>query len=315
MQAIATAECKHPASIIPAPLRPQRRGASARPASGALQRVFGPAPGLRQPVPACYDRAIDPENGQNKEDGLVIALLADIHSNLEALEACLAHAQHCGAERYAFLGDLVGYGADPEAVLDTVARYAAAGAIVVKGNHDAAVEKRANYMNDSSTEVIEWTRTVLSAERRLYLAQLPLCVRDASMCFVHASAASPERWDYIDSPAAAQKSVEAAQMPYTFSGHVHDQMLFFQGAGGRMSAFPPLQGSPISARGHRRWLALVGSVGQPRDRNPAAAYALFDDVRAEITFHRVPYDNLAAARKIRSAGLPASIAYRVEMGI
>jgi diadenosine tetraphosphatase ApaH/serine/threonine PP2A family protein phosphatase len=246
---------------------------------------------------------------------LVIALLADVHSNLEALVACLALARLCGAERYAFLGDLVGYGADPEAVIDTVARYAAAGAIVVKGNHDAAVETRAGYMNDSSTEVIEWTRAVLNAERRLYLAQLPLCVRDGTMCFVHASAAAPERWEYIDSPAAAQKSVEAAQSPYTFSGHVHDQMLYFQAAGGKMSAFAPLQGSPIAAGGHRRWHALVGSVGQPRDRNPAAAYALFDEARAQITFHRVPYDHLAAARKIRSAGLPASIAYRVEMGI
>jgi diadenosine tetraphosphatase ApaH/serine/threonine PP2A family protein phosphatase len=246
---------------------------------------------------------------------LVIALLADVHSNLEALDACLAHARQCGAGRYAFLGDLVGYGADPQAVVDTVARYAAEGAIVVKGNHDAAVEKRAGYMNDATTEAIEWTRGVLPQDRKQFLAQLPLCIRDGAMCFVHASAAAPERWDYVDSPAAAQKSVEAAQVPYTFSGHVHDQMLYFQSAGGRMSAFHPLQGSPVSVSGHRRWQALVGSVGQPRDRNPAAAYALFDAGRAQITFHRVAYDHLAAARKIRKAGLPASIAYRVEIGI
>jgi diadenosine tetraphosphatase ApaH/serine/threonine PP2A family protein phosphatase len=136
------------------------------------------------------------------------------------------------------------------------------------------------------------------------------------MCFVHASAASPERWDYVDSPAAAEKSAEAAQTPYTFSGHVHDQVLYFQGARGKMSAFRPLQGSPVSMHNqHRRWLALVGSVGQPRDRNPSAAYALFDTTREQITFHRVPYDHLAAARKIRKSGLPGSIAYRVEMGI
>jgi diadenosine tetraphosphatase ApaH/serine/threonine PP2A family protein phosphatase len=199
--------------------------------------------------------------------------------------------------------------------VDTVARYAAAGAIVVKGNHDAAVEKRASYMNDTTTEAIEWTRKVLPEDRKAFLAQLPLCIRDGTMCFVHASAASPERWDYVDSPAAAQKSIEAAQVPYTFCGHVHDQMLYFQGAGGKVSAFQPLQSSPVSVNGHRRWHALVGSVGQPRDRNPAAAYALFDSTRGQITFHRVPYDHLAAARKIRAAGLPASIAYRVEMGI
>jgi diadenosine tetraphosphatase ApaH/serine/threonine PP2A family protein phosphatase len=255
------------------------------------------------------------KNGQNKGAGLVIALLADVHSNLEALSACLAHANEGGAGRYAFLGDLVGYGADPQGVVDIVARYAAQGAIVVKGNHDAAVEKRAGYMNDTTTEAIDWTRKVLPEDRKAFLARLPLCLRDESMCFVHASAASPERWHYVDSPAAAQKSAEAAQTPYTFSGHVHDQVLYYQGTNGKMSAFRPLQGSPVSVRNHRRWLALVGSVGQPRDRNPAAAYALFDTSREQITFHRVPYDHLAAARKIRQAGLPASIAYRVEMGI
>ena len=247
---------------------------------------------------------------------MVIALLADVHSNLEALSACLAHAHESGAERYAFLGDLVGYGADPQGVVDIVAAYAAQGAIVVKGNHDAAVEKRAGYMNDATSEVIEWTRKVLPEDRKVFLAKLPLCVRDGPMCFVHASAASPERWDYVDSPVAAEKSAEAAQTPYTFSGHVHDQMLYFQGAGGKMSAFRPLQASPVSVHNqHRRWLALVGSVGQPRDRNPSAAYALFDTTREQIAFHRVPYDHLAAARKIRKSGLPASIAYRVEMGI
>jgi diadenosine tetraphosphatase ApaH/serine/threonine PP2A family protein phosphatase len=246
---------------------------------------------------------------------LVIALFADIHSNLEALNACLAHANQHGAGRYVVLGDLVGYGADPQAVIDVAARYAAAGAIVVKGNHDAAVEKRAGYMNDAATEAIEWTRRVLPEDRKTFLATLPLCIRDGTMCFVHASAASPERWNYVDSPAAAKKCAEAAQTPYSFCGHVHDQLLYFEGAGGRMSAFQPLQGSPVSMRNHRHWVALVGSVGQPRDRNPAAAYALFDTELQQITFHRVVYDNFTAAQKIRDADLPGSLAYRVEMGV
>ena len=246
---------------------------------------------------------------------MVIALLADIHGNLEALNACLKHANQNGAVRYAFLGDLVGYGADPQGVIDVAARYAGAGAIVVKGNHDAAVEKRAGYMNDAATETIEWTRKVLAEDRKILLANLPLCVREGQMCFVHASAASPERWNYVDSPAAAQKCAESAQTPYTFCGHVHEQLLYFQGAGGKMGVFRPQQGSPVSVRGHRRWVVLVGSVGQPRDRNPAASYALFDIELQQITFHRVVYDNFMAAQKIRRAGLPGSIAYRVEMGI
>jgi len=246
---------------------------------------------------------------------LSIALLSDVHGNIEALNACLKHAAESGAERYAFLGDLVGYGADPEEVVATVARWTERGAVSIKGNHDEAVEKRAGYMNDATKESIEWTRRALPAEGRAYLSSLPFLIRDGAMCFVHASAALPARWDYVDTPAVAQRSVEAARTTYTFSGHVHDQVLYFEGAQGKWSAFNPTPGSPVPVRGHRRWLALVGSVGQPRDGRPAAAYTLFDPARERITFYRLAYDHIAAARKIRSAGLPEAHAYRVEKGV
>lgn len=246
---------------------------------------------------------------------MIIALFADIHSNLEALSACLKHAADHGAGRAAFLGDLVGYGADPQAVLDIVAQRARAGSVVVKGNHDEAVERRASYMNDIAQAAIDFTKSVLSPDHKAFLASLPLCVREGAVCFVHASAASPERWEYVDSPASALRSVEAAQSAYTFSGHVHDQLLYFQNPQGKMTEFRPAPGSPVPVQSHRRWLAIVGSVGQPRDNNPAAAYALFDAAGASITFHRVPYDHLAAAQKIRKAGLPEFLAYRVERGI
>jgi diadenosine tetraphosphatase ApaH/serine/threonine PP2A family protein phosphatase len=246
---------------------------------------------------------------------LTIALLSDVHGNIEALDACLRHAAESGAERYAFLGDLVGYGADPEEVVATIARWTDRGAIAVKGNHDEAVEKRAGYMNEATRESIEWTRGALTAEGKAYLSSLPLVVREGAMCFVHASAARPARWDYVDTPAAAQRSVEAARTTYTFSGHVHDQMLYFEGAQGKWSAFRPTPGSPVPIRSNRRWLALVGSVGQPRDGHPAAAYTLFDPARERITFYRLAYDHIAAAEKIRSAGLPEAHAYRVEKGV
>ncbi|MCC6609997.1 MAG: metallophosphoesterase family protein [Burkholderiales bacterium] len=246
---------------------------------------------------------------------MIIALLSDIHGNFGALNACLKHASESGAGRYAFLGDLVGYGAEPREVIETVAGYAAGGAVAVKGNHDEAVAKTPSYMNEAVRAVADWTRETLSGDAKSFLASLPLCVREEDMCFVHASAAAPERWEYIDSPSAAQRSIDAAGAAYTFSGHVHEQELYFEGARDRITVFQPTRGSAVPVRRHRRWLALVGSVGQPRDRNPAAAYALFDSERSEITFHRVPYDHLAAARKIRQAGLPASIAYRVENGI
>jgi diadenosine tetraphosphatase ApaH/serine/threonine PP2A family protein phosphatase len=246
---------------------------------------------------------------------LIIALLSDIHGNLEALNACLRDASESGATRYAFLGDLVGYGADPQGVVDIVARHAADGAIVVKGNHDEAIEKTPSYMNESLRAVIAWTREILTDDAKTFLSSLSLCVRNEGMCFVHASAAAPGRWDYVDGSAAAQRSMDAAQTAYTFSGHVHDQELYFQSGQGRTNVFRPARGNPIPVGSHRRWLALVGSVGQPRDSNPAAAYAQFDTLHETIVFRRVPYDHLAAARKIRDAGLPASIAYRVEKGI
>src|SRR5450755_1190002 len=124
-----------------------------------------------------------------RRPGLIIALLADVHSNLEALRACLKHAAGRGAERYAFLGDLVGYGADPAAVVDIVADHASRGAIVVKGNHEAAVTQGARSLNDAAHEAIEWTRNALSPGQRGFLASLPLIIHDGSMCFVHASAA------------------------------------------------------------------------------------------------------------------------------
>jgi diadenosine tetraphosphatase ApaH/serine/threonine PP2A family protein phosphatase len=244
-----------------------------------------------------------------------IALLSDVHSNLEALEACLGHARGRGAVRYAFLGDLVGYGADPRAAVDAVRRYAAEGAVAVKGNHDEAMEKRPGYMNEATKDSIEWTRKALDGAHKDFLAALPLIVRDEDMCFVHASAASPARWEYVDGPGAARRSAEAAQAVYSFCGHVHEQLLYFESSQGKWSAFRPTPGRSIPVSRRRRWLAIVGSVGQPRDGRATAAYALFDPQREQLTFHRVPYDHLAAARKIREAGLPEFHAFRVERGI
>lgn len=195
-------------------------------------------------------------------------------------------------------------------------RYAGDGAIVVKGNHDEAVEQRSSrYLNDAARDAIEWARKTLTRESKEFLAKLSPCVRDGDICLVHASAAGPQRWEYVDSASSALKSMQAAAATYTFSGHVHEQVLFAQVSADRVTRFRPIAGSPVPIAGHRKWLGLVGSVGQPRDGNPAAAYALFDPARAQLTYYRVAYDHLSAAKKIRAAGLPESLAFRVERGI
>jgi diadenosine tetraphosphatase ApaH/serine/threonine PP2A family protein phosphatase len=246
---------------------------------------------------------------------MVLALLSDVHANLEALQACLQHAREHGARRYAFLGDLAGYGADPEAVVETVQRYVADGAVAIQGNHDEAIATASEYMNDMARDAINWQRQRLSAPAKAFLASLPLCLREDDICFVHGSAAAPANWDYVDSPAEARRSADAAQRPYTFSGHVHAQELYFASGQGRMSLFRPVVGTAVPVPRHRRWLALVGSVGQPRDGNPSAAYALFSPAAATLTFYRVPYAYRVAAEKIRRSGLPPALAYRIEQGI
>ena len=244
-----------------------------------------------------------------------LALFADIHSNLEAITACLDHAKTLGAQRFAFLGDLVGYGADPVAVLDLVEQYAADGAVVLLGNHDAAALGRNTVsLSDSAQAAITWTQGQLGDRQRAFLAALPLIVREGDIVFVHASAVTPDRWIYVTGATEAERSIRAAGAGFVYCGHVHEQKLYYVGAGGRPMPFQPMPGTPIPTGRHRQWLAIVGSAGQPRDRNNAACYALADLERTRLTFFRVPYVYRSAAQKIRSAGLPERLALRLERG-
>lgn len=245
-----------------------------------------------------------------------IAVLSDIHSNLEALQACLAHARWQGAEQYVFLGDLLGYGADPQACLDIITTRVNAGALAVLGNHDEAVlGGLCENMAFIARDAIYWTRQQLQQPERDFLQTLPLVAQQGKSFYAHASAASPERWTYIDNAAAAAKCIVASGQPLTIVGHVHHQVLYYTAGGGVVHAFTPVPGVaiPLMLR-HRQWLAIAGSVGQPRDGNPAAAYLLHDRQRETITFFRVPYDHWSAARKIRAAGLPERLAHRLETG-
>jgi diadenosine tetraphosphatase ApaH/serine/threonine PP2A family protein phosphatase len=250
-----------------------------------------------------------------------IALLTDIHANREAFEACLEHADRCGAERHVFLGDFVGYGADPAWVVETVMGFCARGALAVLGNHDTAVAHAPRkQMRADAQQVIEWTRAHLSEEQLAFLAALPLTEEDGHCLFVHANAWAPDQWEYVDGTMEASRSLRATERRYTFCGHMHEPMLYHMATHirttqmGAVGEFVPVPGSPIPLMPQRRWLTIPGSVGQPRDGNPAACWALFDDETLELTFHRVPYDHEAAAAKIRAAGLPDFLAARLASG-
>ncbi len=245
-----------------------------------------------------------------------LALLADVHSNLEALVAVLAHAQDQRVDGLVFLGDLVGYGPDPAAVLARIEEEAARGALVIQGNHDAAVldETVAAGMNAAALEAVRWTRGQLGAGERAFLASLPLTLRRGEATFVHASAEDPGAWIYVTDPLRAARALAAAETPFTFAGHVHEPVLYYTSAVDRPLPFKPIAGVPIPVPPRRKWLAIVGSVGQPRDGRTAASYAVFDDARRTLTFHRVAYDWPTAAAKVRAAGLPERLAERLEHG-
>ena len=244
-----------------------------------------------------------------------IALLADVHSNLEALRACLAHARRQGAEQFAFLGDLVGYGADPRACLEIVGELAGCGAPVVLGNHDQlALGGLCETVNFPARDAIYWTREQLGEAERAFLAGLPLTVRDGAELFVHAGAEEPQRWTYVTSPRQAARSLAATDARVVLLGHVHEPMLYHALDARAPRGFRPVPGVSVPLSPLRRWLAVVGSAGQPRDGSAAACYALLDRAGNTYTSFRVPYDHHAAARKVLAAGLPERLARRLETG-
>src|SRR5215467_7656184 len=243
-----------------------------------------------------------------------IGLLTDIHANSEALEATLEHARGGGIGRFIFLGDYVGYGADPGFAVDTVMREVERGAIAVLGNHDAAIANGTGGMNPIAAEAIDWTRPRLNAEQREFLTRLPLTFEDGNRLFVHASAHAPGSWEYIIDVESASRSFSATRAQATFCGHVHVPELYHLSPTGKLAGFQPVQAVEIPLLAHRRWLAVVGAVGQPRDYNPAACYGALDIERNVLIYVRVPYDNETAARKVRDAGLPAILSLRLIEG-
>jgi diadenosine tetraphosphatase ApaH/serine/threonine PP2A family protein phosphatase len=244
-----------------------------------------------------------------------VALFADIHANREALQACLDDARRLDAERLAFLGDLVGYGADPEWVVDRIREEIGRGAIAVRGNHDASVADPAREgLHDEAQQVADWTRSRLDADDLAFLRELPLTHEDAGVLYVHANAYAPARWDYLVGRVEVGRSLAATEATMTFCGHVHEPMLWTMSPTGKLGEFSPVADTAIPVPGHRRWLAVVGSAGQPRDGDPAACWAMYDTSARTLTWRRVPYDVAGAAAKIRAAGLPERFAARLEKG-
>jgi diadenosine tetraphosphatase ApaH/serine/threonine PP2A family protein phosphatase len=248
------------------------------------------------------------------EERVLLAIFADIHANRQAFSACLGFARARGAERMILLGDYVGYGADPEWTIETVMGLVDDGAVAVRGNHDNAVGATAESMNAEAQAAIEWTRGRLSAPQRRFLAELPFELQEEDRLYVHSEASNPSKWHYVRSASDAARSIVAASAHITFCGHIHQPALYSMSSAAKMTSFVPTSGVPVQLLGGRRWLAVLGSVGQPRDRDPAASFAMFDTNSREISYCRVPYDIEAAASRIRDNGLPLWLADRLSVG-
>jgi diadenosine tetraphosphatase ApaH/serine/threonine PP2A family protein phosphatase len=237
------------------------------------------------------------------------AILSDVHGNLEALQAVLADSAG-RADALLCLGDTVGYGADPAPCLEAVAERALA---VVAGNHEWGVTGRLplGWFNRWARAALAWTRARLDGDQRAWLGALPLRreVEDATL--VHASPAEPEEWDYLLTADDGFRVFGAFETRWCFVGHSHVPGAWSLGSSG--PEHHPRPTSFAAERG-RRYLVNVGSVGQPRDTDPRAAYAIWEPGAGRVEIRRVPYDVGAARGKILEARLPAILAERLATG-
>lgn len=237
-----------------------------------------------------------------------IAVVSDIHSNLPALDAVLGRIGSVDAVWH--LGDVVGYGPEPDAVVD---RLTAIGAIGVRGNHDAAAcgGTEIDWFNPEARAAMEWTRAAISETTRAWLAALPVRRIEASFTLVHGSPRDP-MWEYVTTAALARAGLSAITTEHGLHGHTHVPIAFTQ-VDGRMRTLAPRAGNTV-ALGEGRTLLNPGSVGQPRDRDPRASYLILDLAAGTATWGRVAYDIDAVASMMLAAGLPARLADRLRVG-
>jgi diadenosine tetraphosphatase ApaH/serine/threonine PP2A family protein phosphatase len=237
------------------------------------------------------------------------AVLSDLHSNLEALTAVLDAADALGIDGAVCLGDLVGYGPDPNEVIDLVRVRAAS---VVRGNHDhAAVEPgHEAYFNPWGQAAIRWTRKRLTKENRDFLSGLPLAASVSGVRLVHACPSEPETWRYVMDEDDAADEFDAFDEAVCLIGHSHIPLCAVS-AGSVVSLSSD---DEVPIEDGKRYLINVGSVGQPRDGDPRAAFGVLDLARSTIRRHRVEYDAGATRDKILTAGLPRFLGDRLLRG-
>jgi predicted phosphodiesterase len=235
------------------------------------------------------------------------AILGDIHANIQALDAVIADAREYGCEEIHCLGDVVGYNANPAECVETVRSLPG---FCVQGNHDeaAAGEGSLDHFSATASASLLWTRQMLNADQKHWLASLRTVRQIRRTTIVHATLDSPVSWGYVRTQHEAELSLSCQRTPLCFFGHTHVPGIFIQGA----PAMLPINGVQLPHAG--KLLINAGSVGQPRDGDWRAAYLIHDEETGGLWLRRVEYDVEAAVRAVTEAGLPQRLVERLRTG-
>ena len=237
-------------------------------------------------------------------------IFSDVHSNIEALNAVVAALEKEKIDSYLCAGDVVGYASAPRDSIEVVKSLAD---ITIAGNHDwAAVDKFAlDYFNQYAKEAILWTGNNLGQEDRHFLESLTLVYKNQDLILVHGTLQNPEEFDYMTDEYAARETFRLMEHDICFVGHTHIAGTFKKD---KFDAIDYSEDKFISIEPGNKYIVNVGSVGQPRDRNPKAAYCVYDSDEKEVHIKRVDYDTGTARRMIIDAGLPKFLGDRLLTG-
>jgi len=238
-------------------------------------------------------------------------IFSDVHANLEALEAFLKAIERERIGQFLCIGDIVGYGANPN---ECVHRVKGLNCFSVAGNHDwASVDLfPEQYFNSDALEAIKWTRNQLDTFSRNFLEQQPLIYRDKNLLLVHGTLVDSDKFYYLDTEVAARESFQVLTGNICFVGHTHAPGVFVQGALGKIEYFVK---DHFVLEAEHKYIVNVGSVGQPRDGNPQASFCIYDTSKREVAIKRVGYDAQTASEKIIKSGLPQFLGNRLLKGV
>lgn len=236
------------------------------------------------------------------------AIFGDIHANLEALTAVLADAKQQGVTHYACVGDVVGYNANPRECVEIIQSLNCA---TVRGNHDhyCSHDENLEGFHPLAADAVDWTRGQLPEEMRRFLRGLRLVRMVESFTLVHSTLDMPEMWGYVFDKLEAEANFNYQTTSICFFGHTHVPLAFEKSDTVRGGLYTKIRCQP-----GRKYFINVGSVGQPRDGDPRAAYAIYNLLTNEVELRRVAYDFRITQQKILDAGLPGRVAARLAVG-